>query len=56
MTLQNRKPRIRSLYETTMREALMKKMGYTNIHSVPNLEKIVINMGLGKKNARKKYL
>jgi len=53
MKVQNNKPRIRSLYENQMREALMKKMGYSNIHSVPNLTKIVINVGLGKRMQEK---
>ena len=53
MNVQNNKPRIRSLYENQMREALMKKMGYSNIHSVPNLTKIVINVGLGKRMQEK---
>jgi len=53
MTVKTTKPQIRSLYETKMREALMKKMGYSNIHSVPTLEKIVINMGLGRRMQEK---
>jgi len=53
MTVINTKPQIRSLYETKMRESLMKKMGYSNIHSVPSLEKIVINMGLGRRMQEK---
>jgi len=53
MTVQSRKPRIRSLYETQMTDSLMKKMGVTNIHSVPKLKKIVINMGLGKRMQEK---
>jgi len=49
------KPRIRSLYETKIRSDLMKVLGVDNQHAVPRLEKIVVNMGLGKKNAREKY-
>jgi large subunit ribosomal protein L5 len=56
MSENNSKPQIRFLYETKIRESLMKKMGYTNIHSVPNLEKIVINMGLGKRMQEKSIL
>ena len=40
-----------TLYHTYKKEIvplLMSKFNYTNIHQVPNLEKIVINMGLGE--------
>jgi large subunit ribosomal protein L5 len=53
MTVKNTKPQIRKFYETDVRQALMEKMGYTNIHSVPSLEKIVINMGLGRRMQEK---
>jgi large subunit ribosomal protein L5 len=53
MIVNNTKPQIRHFYETKMRETLMAKMGYRNIHSVPNLEKIIINMGLGRRMQEK---
>ena len=56
MSTKNTKPQIRLTYETKIRESLMKKMGYTNIHSVPNLEKIVINMGLGRRMQEKSIM
>ncbi len=40
------KPRLQTKYETEVREALIKKRGYTNPHQVPKMEKIVVNMGV----------
>lgn len=49
------KPRMKSHYETVVREALTKKFGYSNPMQVPRLEKIVLNMGVGEAvNDRKK--
>jgi large subunit ribosomal protein L5 len=49
------KPRMKSLYETVVREAMTKKFGYTNGMQIPRLEKIVLNMGVGEAvNDRKK--
>ncbi|MBI3191031.1 MAG: 50S ribosomal protein L5, partial [Pedosphaera parvula] len=33
-------------YQDTVRPALMEKRNYTNVHQVPRIEKIVINMGV----------
>ncbi len=41
------KSRVRTLYETEVVPALIKKFGYTSVMQVPKLEKIVINTGLG---------
>lgn len=40
--------RLNDLYKETIVPQLMKEFGYENIHSVPRIEKIVINMGLGE--------
>ncbi len=40
------KPRLYQKYLETVRPALMEKRKYTNIHQVPRLEKIVLNMGV----------
>lgn len=40
-------PRLKDRYMTEVVPALMQKFGYKNIHEVPRMEKIVINMGLG---------
>lgn len=34
-------------YKTTIRPALAKEMNIANIHAVPKLEKIILNVGLG---------
>jgi large subunit ribosomal protein L5 len=41
-------PRLREFYVTKVRPALSKKFGLTNPHQVPNLTKIVINVGFGE--------
>ncbi len=41
-------PRLKEEYYTRIRKALMAKFGYKNIHEVPKLEKIVINVGAGE--------
>ena len=41
-------PRLKEKYKTEVTPALSKEFGYKNPMSVPKLEKIVINMGLGE--------
>lgn len=41
-------PRLKVIYEQEIVPALMKKLGRSNRLSLPRLEKIVINMGVGK--------
>src|ERR1700682_4450088 len=47
-------PRLRVYYENTVRDRLMSQFGFTNVHQIPTLEKIVINCGVGEaiKNAK----
>jgi large subunit ribosomal protein L5 len=40
------KPRLQEKYEQDVRKALTEKRSYGNVHQVPKLEKIVINMGV----------
>lgn len=40
------KPRLLHRYTDTVRPALMEKRKYTNVHQVPRIEKIVLNMGV----------
>ena len=40
------KSRLYKKYVEEVRPALMEKRKYTNIHQVPSMEKIVINMGV----------
>ena len=49
------RPRMKSLYESVVREALKKEFSYGNLMQIPRLEKVVINMGVGEAvNDRKK--
>jgi large subunit ribosomal protein L5 len=49
------KPRMKALYEQTVRDAMTKKFGYQNGMQIPRLDKIVLNMGIGEAvNDRKK--
>jgi len=41
-------PRLREVYKATVRAALAQRLGLTNPHQIPNLEKIVVNVGLGE--------
>ena len=49
-------PRLQEKYEKEILPALAEKLGRTNRHSMPRLQKIVINMGVGKAIAEKKYM
>jgi large subunit ribosomal protein L5 len=42
------RPRLRVKYDTEIRTALKDQLGLANIMQVPRLEKIVVNMGVGK--------
>ena len=41
-------PRLKDFYQATVRGRLMQQFGFTNPHQVPQLEKIVINCGVGE--------
>src|SRR5439155_3078887 len=41
-------PRLRVYYENTVRDRLKSQFGFTNIHQIPTLEKIVVNCGVGE--------
>jgi large subunit ribosomal protein L5 len=47
-TATTERPRLRTKYDTEIRGALKESLGLGNIMEVPRLEKIVINMGVGK--------
>ena len=40
-------PRFKERYKAEVAPALMERFGYANVHQVPRLEKIVVNMGVG---------
>ena len=41
-------PRLRALYDQTVRQQMMKEFNYSSIMQVPRIVKISVNMGLGK--------
>ena len=49
-------PRLKEMYESKVRPALMKQFGFTNPHQVPTLEKIAINVGVGEAIKQPKVL
>jgi len=42
------KPRLRELYETKFKVELIKELSLKNPHQAPRLDKVVVNIGLGK--------
>ena len=52
----NYKPRLKQYYHDELRKTLMKQLGYANIYQVPELKKIVVNVGLGEAVADPKIL
>lgn len=44
----NLKPRLRTMYDETIRAAMQEKFGYVNSMQIPGLDKIVINVGVGE--------
>ena len=41
-------PRLKEFYLATVRDELQKQFNYTNVHQIPKIEKIVVNMGVGE--------
>lgn len=41
-------PRLRTLYDETIRPGLTEQFGYKNVMQLPKLDKIVLNMGVGE--------
>lgn len=54
--MSDNKPRFQVAYDENIRPALVERFGYTNVHRVPYLEKITINMGVGDATTDKKVL
>ncbi|MBF0163589.1 MAG: 50S ribosomal protein L5 [Magnetococcales bacterium] len=48
--------RLKELYDREIAPALMKEFGYRNVMQIPRIEKVVINMGVGKAVADKNLL
>ena len=49
-------PRLRDHYRSTVKPKLMKQFGFKNTHEAPELEKIVLNVGLGEAIKQPKML
>jgi large subunit ribosomal protein L5 len=49
-------PRFKEKYEKEIKQKLMKERGYKNVHEVPRLEKIVLNMGVGDATQNRAFI
>ncbi|HEX5437417.1 MAG TPA: 50S ribosomal protein L5 [Gemmatimonadaceae bacterium] len=49
-------PRLREYYERAIRPKLQAQFGFTNVHEIPKLTKIVINVGVGEAVKQPKIL
>jgi large subunit ribosomal protein L5 len=49
-------PRLQERYGKELLPALGKQLGRTNVHSLPRLQKIVVNMGVGSAVTEKKHI
>ena len=50
------KPRLQQLYIDTIQKEMGEKFKHENVHSIPKLEKVIINMGVGSAIQDKKHL
>ena len=50
------KARYKEVYEKEIVPALQAKYGYKNVHEIPKLDKIVINMGVGEATQDRKHI
>jgi len=48
-------PRLKALYNDELKAKLMKELGLKNINQVPELKKIVVSSGVGKKREDKRF-
>lgn len=48
-------PRLKALYNETIRKELQAELELANVHQVPKLEKIVVSVGLGKNKDDKRH-
>src|SRR5687768_15263180 len=49
-------PRLKRFYQDTVRERLAQQFGFANLHQIPTLEKIVVNVGVGEAVKQPKVL
>ena len=50
------RPRLLERYEKEVRERLTKQFSYRNVHQVPRVSRVVVNIGLGEASANPKLL
>jgi large subunit ribosomal protein L5 len=50
------KARYQEIYETEVVPAMQEKFGYKNVHEIPKIDKIVINMGVGEATQDRKHI
>jgi large subunit ribosomal protein L5 len=48
--------RLKERYRQQVRQALIERFGYKNVHQVPRLEKVVVNMSVGEAISNSKIL
>lgn len=48
--------RLRDLYNSEIKDAMVNKFGYKNVMQIPKLDKIVLNMGVGEARENAKVL
>ena len=48
-------PRLKALYNNELKAKLMKELGLKNINQVPELKKVVVSCGVGKKREDKRF-
>ena len=48
-------PRLKALYDTEFKAKLQKELGLENINQVPELKKVVVSSGVGKKREDKRF-
>lgn len=53
---QTMSPRLRDRYDESIAPKLREEFGYKNIHEIPKVEKVVINIGLGEATTNPKLL
>ena len=48
-------PRLKALYNNELKAKLQKELGLKNINQVPELKKVVVSCGVGKKREDKRF-
>jgi large subunit ribosomal protein L5 len=54
--VEKREPRLLKHYQDHVRAALQEKFGFKNLHQIPMIEKVVVNVGIGEAPKNQKLL